>query len=114
MTKIRWGIISTALIGTQKVIPAMQKSEHSDVVAIASRSLDKAKQAAQRLNIPKAFGSYEALLADPSTRALYVFPTKALAQVRNSSNHTTNPSNHTTNPSNHNANNLNCANRMFP
>ena len=61
--KIRWGILSTALIGTQKVIPAMQQGEFCEVVAIASRSDDKAKQAAEKLDIPTSYGSYEALLA---------------------------------------------------
>jgi len=62
--KIRWGVLSTALIGTEKVIPAMQQSEHCEVVAIASRSQDKARQTAERLGIPISHGSYEALLTD--------------------------------------------------
>lgn len=69
--KVRWGIISTANIGTEKVIPGIMKSAHSEVVAIASRELDKAKAAAQRLGIPKAYGSYEELLADPEIDAVY-------------------------------------------
>jgi predicted dehydrogenase len=71
MTKIRWGIISTANIGVAKVIPAMLKGEHINIVAIASRDLAKAKEAAQTLGIPKAYGSYEALLADPNIDAIY-------------------------------------------
>ena len=47
--KVRWGIISTANIGTEKVIPGIQKSEHSEVVAIASRELSKAQEAAAQL-----------------------------------------------------------------
>lgn len=69
--KIRWGILSTALIGTQKVIPAMQQGEFCEVVAIASRSDDKAKKAADQLGIPTSHGSYEALLADPNVDAIY-------------------------------------------
>ena len=69
--KIRWGILSTALIGTQKVIPAMQQGEFCEVVAIASRSDDKAKQAAEKLDIPTSYGSYEALLADSNVDAIY-------------------------------------------
>ena len=71
MRKVRWGVISTAKIGTEKVIPGMQGARWCDVVAIASRSLDKARQAADRLGIEKAYGSYEELLADPDVDAVY-------------------------------------------
>ncbi len=71
MKKIRWGILSTARIGTEKVIPAMQQGTHGEVTAIASRRLDTAQAAAARLGIPKAYGSYEALLADPDIDAVY-------------------------------------------
>ncbi len=69
--KIRWGILSTAKIGVEKVIPAMQQGALTEVVAIASRSLDKAEAAAIRLGIARAHGSYEALLADPEVDAIY-------------------------------------------
>ena len=69
--KIRWGILGVAKIATEKVIPAMQRGQHTEVVAIASRSLEKAQAAAQRLNLPRAYGSYEALLADPNIDAIY-------------------------------------------
>ena len=71
MKKVRWGIISTALIGTEKVIPAMQQGQYSEVVAISSRNLEKAQAAADELGIPRAHGSYEALLADPDVDAVY-------------------------------------------
>lgn len=71
MNKVRWGILSTARIGTEKVIPAMQKCEFGEVVAIASRSEDAAKAAADRLGIPRAHASYEALLADEDVDAIY-------------------------------------------
>lgn len=71
MTPVRWGILSTALIATQRVIPSMLKSGSLQVTAIASRSLSKAQAAASLLGIPRAFGSYEALLADPSIEAIY-------------------------------------------
>jgi len=71
MTKIRWGVLSTAKIGTEKVIPAMQQTEFCDIVAIASRNLGRAKHAADRLQIAKSYGSYEALLADPDIDAIY-------------------------------------------
>jgi predicted dehydrogenase len=71
MRKIRWGVISTARIGTKKVIPAMQRGELCEVTAIASRDGAKAKQAAEELGIAKAYDSYEALLADPEIDAVY-------------------------------------------
>jgi len=71
MKKIRWGILSTANIGTEKVIPAMQKGEHCEIIAIASRSKNKARLAAKKLNILNAYGSYDELLADPDIDAIY-------------------------------------------
>lgn len=71
MNKLRWGILSTAKIAVAKVIPAMQRGDRTEVVAIASRSLDKAEKAARDLNIPRAHGSYEELLADPEVDAIY-------------------------------------------
>ena len=69
--KLRWGVLSTANIGLKKVLPAMQRGENTTVVAIASRDLAKARQAAAALGIPKAYGSYEELLADPDIDAIY-------------------------------------------
>jgi len=71
MKKVVWGILGTARIGTRKVIPAMQRSAWIDVRAIASRSEAAARQAASELSIPRAYGSYEALLADPEIEAIY-------------------------------------------
>lgn len=71
MSKVRWGIISTAKIGREKVIPAMQQSRYCDITAIASRDLNKAKSTADQLGIPKAYGSYEELLQDPEIDAVY-------------------------------------------
>ena len=69
--KIKWGILSTANIGVKKVIPAMQAGEFSEIVAIASRDGEKAKKVANNLGIPKAYDSYEDLLADESIDAIY-------------------------------------------
>ncbi len=69
--KICWGVISTALIGTAKVIPAMQAADYCDIRAIASRNLEKAESTAAELGIPTAYGSYEQLLADPEIEAIY-------------------------------------------
>lgn len=69
--KIRWGILSTANIGKKRVIPAMQQTRNGVVAAVASRSLDKAQAFAAATGIPKAYGSYEDLLADPEIDAIY-------------------------------------------
>jgi predicted dehydrogenase len=70
--KVRWGVLGAARIATKKVVPAMLKSEWCDIVAIASRDLEKARQSASELQIPKAFGSYEEVLADPEVEAVYI------------------------------------------
>tara|TARA_B100000809_G_scaffold263274_1_gene316117 strand:- start:5003 stop:6016 length:1014 start_codon:yes stop_codon:yes gene_type:complete len=70
-SKVRWGVISTALIGTAKVIPAMQAARFCDIRAIASRNLEKAEATAAELGISTAYGSYEELLADPDIEAIY-------------------------------------------
>ncbi len=72
MAKIRWGILSTAKIGREKVIPALQKGSLCEVVAIASRKKEQAESAASSLNIPKAYGSYEDLLNDAEIDAVYI------------------------------------------
>ena len=69
--KVRWGVLSTAKIAVKKVIPAMQQSEWVEVAAIASRAPGKAEELARALGIPKAYGSYEELLADPLIEAIY-------------------------------------------
>ena len=69
--QLAWGILSTANIGVQKVIPAIQKDVLSKVTAIASRDAAKARVVADSLGIEKAYGSYEELLADPSIDAIY-------------------------------------------
>jgi predicted dehydrogenase len=70
--RARWGILSTARIAREKVIPAMFKAGATEVVAIASRSESAARDAAAALRIPRAFDSYEGLLADPDVDAVYV------------------------------------------
>ncbi|HYD42103.1 MAG TPA: Gfo/Idh/MocA family oxidoreductase [Anaeromyxobacter sp.] len=71
MKKVVWGVLSTAKIGTAKVIPALQRCAHAEVRAIASRSLQAAQDAARALSIPRAYGSYQELLADPEIEAIY-------------------------------------------
>ena len=69
--KVQWGVLSTANIGVQKVLPAMQRSERCEIAAIASRDLATAQAIAAKLGIPKAYGSYEELLTDPEIEAVY-------------------------------------------
>ncbi|MFL5131524.1 MAG: Gfo/Idh/MocA family protein [Microvirga sp.] len=71
MQPVRWGILSTAKIGRVKVVPGMMKSPLCDVVAVASRDAQSARGMAEELGIAKAYGSYEALLADPEIEAIY-------------------------------------------
>jgi predicted dehydrogenase len=69
--KVKWGVLGAASIAVRKVIPAMQTGEWSEVTAIASREKKKAEEAARKLGVPKAYGSYEELLADPEIEAIY-------------------------------------------
>jgi predicted dehydrogenase len=69
---VRWGVLSTAKIGVEKVIPAMQAGRYSRIEAIASRNLAHARETAARLGIPRAYGSYEELLTDPELDAVYI------------------------------------------
>jgi predicted dehydrogenase len=71
MQPVRWGILSTAKIGRTKVVPGMMKSPLCNVVAVASRQEEAARDMAAELGIAKAYGSYEALLADPEIEAIY-------------------------------------------
>jgi predicted dehydrogenase len=72
MDIVRWGILSTAKIGRDKVIPAMQAGKFCNVAALASRNIIHAQSEAGRLNIPKAYGSYEELLSDKEIDAVYI------------------------------------------
>ncbi|GJG89020.1 deoxyfructose oxidoreductase [Gemmatimonadetes bacterium T265] len=68
---LRWGVLGAASIALRRVIPAIRESQHGEVVAIASRDLAKARAAADAAGIPRAYGSYEELLADPDVDAVY-------------------------------------------
>ena len=72
MTALRWGILSTADIARRKVIPGMRRARRCEVGAIASRDAAVAERVAAELGIPRAHGSYEALLADPDVDAVYI------------------------------------------
>ena len=71
MKKVIWGVLSTAKIGRERVLPGMLKSGLLEVRAMASRDEARARAAADTLGIPRAYGSYEALLADPEIEAIY-------------------------------------------
>jgi xylose dehydrogenase (NAD/NADP) len=70
--RIRWGILSTANIGRAAVNPAIQASANGELVAVASRDGDRAREFASKWSIPKHHGSYEALLEDPEVDAIYI------------------------------------------
>jgi predicted dehydrogenase len=69
---LRFGILSTAKIGRELVVPAMQDAENCVVTAIASRDLSKARAMADRFSVPHAFGSYEDMLASDTIDAVYI------------------------------------------
>jgi predicted dehydrogenase len=70
-TKVRWGVLGAARIATTKVIPAMRQCRAAEVIAIASRDRERARSVAAELGVPRAYGSYEELLADPEVEAIY-------------------------------------------
>lgn len=72
MRKLRFGVLSTAKIAREKVIPPMQRTERCEVVALASRDLARGREVAGRLGIRTVYGSYEELLADPAIEAVYI------------------------------------------
>jgi predicted dehydrogenase len=71
MSKVKWGVLGAANIGLERVLPAMQRGEFCDVVALASRDLSKGQAAAASLGVPRAYGSYDELLSDPTIEAVY-------------------------------------------
>ena len=72
MSKVRFGVLSTAKIAVKQVIPAIRECHNAQVVAIASRQLDTAREAAKVLDIAKAYSTYEDLLADDDIDAVYI------------------------------------------
>jgi predicted dehydrogenase len=71
MKKVRWGVLGVARIAVNRVIPAMQQGECCEVLGIASRDRTRAQETARQLGIPKAYGSYAEMLADPEIEAVY-------------------------------------------
>ena len=70
--RVKWGIISTATIAIEDVIPALITSKYCNVQAIASRSIDSAKKVAEQFAIPKVYASYDELLKDKEIEAVYI------------------------------------------
>jgi predicted dehydrogenase len=68
---VKWGIISTADIN-RKVIPGAKESPKVELVAVASRTADRAEAYAKEWGIERAYGSYDALLEDPDIEAVYI------------------------------------------
>jgi xylose dehydrogenase (NAD/NADP) len=71
MSRLRWGLLSTARIN-RVIIPAIRASARSEVTTVASRTPDRAHAYAAEWKIPRALGSYEALLADPEIDVIYI------------------------------------------
>jgi len=72
MKPVRWGVLSAARHFSLKIHPALKGSSTVEIAAIASRSRERAGRAAEGMSIPKAYGSYEELLADPAIEAVYI------------------------------------------
>lgn len=69
---VRWGVLGCASIFERRMMPAFRAAEGAEVVGIASRTLDRANDCAAKHGIPRAFGSYAALLADPEIEVVYI------------------------------------------
>ena len=72
MSKLRFGVLSTANIGKNQVNPAIQQSRNAELVAVASRDLGRARDFAAKGSIPRYYDSYEGLLDDPDIDAVYI------------------------------------------
>ena len=68
----RWGVLSTAKIGREQLLPAIVEAENGVLSAIASRDLSKAQALAERFGARHAFGSYEELLASKDIDGVYI------------------------------------------
>lgn len=71
MARVKWGVLTTSRLARTKVIPALRKCQHVDLVAIASRDAARARAVAGELGIPRAYGSYDELFADPDVAVVY-------------------------------------------
>lgn len=69
---VRWGILGTADIAIERTIPAIREVVNAECIALASRDLERARAAAERLNIPRAYGRYEDVIEDEEVDAVYI------------------------------------------
>lgn len=67
---LRWGLLSTAQINRALIRP-LRASDRNQLVAVASRAMEQAEAYAREWDIPRAHGSYEALLEDPGVDVIY-------------------------------------------
>ena len=67
----RWGLLSTARIN-ERLIPVIRAAERSELLAVCSRSQEKADAYAAKWEIPRAYGSYDQMLADPDVNVVYI------------------------------------------
>ncbi|HZP26062.1 MAG TPA: Gfo/Idh/MocA family oxidoreductase, partial [Dehalococcoidia bacterium] len=73
MAPLRWGVLGVSgLVGRRAVLPALAASPTASLKAIASRDPARAEAEAQIFGAERAYGSYEALLADPEVEAIYI------------------------------------------
>jgi len=71
-TKVRWGILGTANIAKSAFIPSVRKTDSGEIVAVGSRSAEKARAFAQEYGIPLAYDGYDAVLENPDVDAVYI------------------------------------------
>lgn len=72
MDHVRWGVLGTARIARERMLPILQSTPRSAVVAIASREPKRAEEVASAFGIPRSYGDYDRLLADPEVDAVYI------------------------------------------
>ena len=71
-TTINWGVLGAAAIATRRAMPGINEAPSASLLALASRDLEKARAFARELNVPRVYGSYDELLADPEIDAVYI------------------------------------------
>lgn len=71
LTPVRWGVLGASHFALKVSLPGMKRGPLTQLAALASRDIGKARTAAQSLGIPRAYGSYDELLDDPEIDAVY-------------------------------------------
>lgn len=70
--KLKWGIMGAGLIANDCVAPGIVRSCNSEIVAVYSRSIQKAEQFANKFNIPNSYDSKTAFLENPEIEVVYI------------------------------------------